>query len=242
MRVAALLLLLVSLVACVTPEQHKGYIANHNDGNPAEAQAELLADNDALNFKRLQLMAIQGDATAQTNLGVMFEQGRGVPKNYIEAVDWYKRAAMHGNAAAQFNLGVMFDQGRGVQRDYNQAIDWFRKSAIQGYSPAQYNLGVMYDRGRGVLQDNKQAIEWFKKAAMQGNAAAQFNLGVMYAEGQGVPQDFVRSYMWFNLVAAQGDSDAVKGRDLISNKMTIAQVQKAQELAIACEKRNYKSC
>ena len=34
----------------------------------------------------------QGEATAQNNLGVCYENGRGVPKDYAIAAKWYGRA------------------------------------------------------------------------------------------------------------------------------------------------------
>ena len=43
-------------------------------------------------------LAEQGDANAQTNLGVMYETGRGVPKDYNEAVRLYRLAAEQGYA------------------------------------------------------------------------------------------------------------------------------------------------
>jgi len=35
----------------------------------------------------------RGDALAQNNLGVMYENGQGVPQDYKEAVKWYTKAA-----------------------------------------------------------------------------------------------------------------------------------------------------
>jgi len=37
--------------------------------------------------------------------------------------------------------------------------------------------------------------------------------------------------MWFNIAAANGDSDAVKNRDIIAKKMTLSQIEKAQDMA-----------
>ena len=37
--------------------------------------------------------AEQGNASAQSNLGVMYAEGRGVPQDDAEAVKWYRRGA-----------------------------------------------------------------------------------------------------------------------------------------------------
>jgi TPR repeat protein len=60
-----------------------------------------------------------------------------------------------------------------------------------------------------------------------GHQFAEFNVGVMYEIGQGVPQDYVLAHMWFNRAAVQNHIDAIKNRDLVSAKMTPAQIQDA---------------
>jgi hypothetical protein len=138
----------------------------------------------------------------------MYENGRGVPKVYQEAVKWYRLAADQGDASAQNNLGVMYENGRGVPQDYKEAVKWYRLAADQGDASAQYNLGEMYENGRGVPQDYKEAVKWYRLAADQGVASAQYNLGVMYYEGRGVPQDYREAANWYRLAAEQGDAYA----------------------------------
>lgn len=119
-------------------------------------------------FEDILKAAGQGDVNAQFNLGWMYAEGRGVPRNYKQAVYWYSRAARQGDASAQFNLGMMYDKGEGVARDDQQAAHWYAKAAEQGLAVAQYNLGIMYDRGQGVVQSFQQAYLWLSLAAAQG--------------------------------------------------------------------------
>ncbi len=79
--------------------------------------------------------------------------------------------------------------------------------------------------------DYATALKEWRTLAEQGDAAAQYNLGVMYREGRGVPQDYVQAHMWVTLAAAQGDKDARKGRGIVAEKMTPAQIAEAQRLA-----------
>ena len=76
-------------------------------------------------------LAEQGDARAQTSLGVMYmyDRGQGVPQDYAEALRWYRKAAEQGHARAQNNLGGMYENGRGVPQDYVLAHVWFNLSA-----------------------------------------------------------------------------------------------------------------
>ena len=80
----------------------------------------------------LRERAEQGDAIAQFNLGVMYDNGRGVTQDYARAIAWYKKAAEQGNASAQFNLGLMYAKGRGVPQDYVRAHMWWNLAAALG--------------------------------------------------------------------------------------------------------------
>ncbi len=69
-------------------------------------------------------LAEQGDANAQYYLGVMHQNGEGVPQNYALAVLRYFQAAEQGLASAQKNLGVMYARGNGVAQNYVFAHMW----------------------------------------------------------------------------------------------------------------------
>ncbi|HEM9355462.1 TPA: sel1 repeat family protein, partial [Streptococcus agalactiae] len=49
------------------------------------------------------------------NLGVRYDNGRGVRQDYTQAVQWYRKAAEQGLADAQYNLGMMYANGQGVR-------------------------------------------------------------------------------------------------------------------------------
>jgi hypothetical protein len=83
-------------------------------------------------FDETKLLAEQGDVTAQLNLGNMHYNGDGVPKNYIEAVKWYRLAAEQADVDAQFSLGYMYDIGAGVPENDLKAYVWYSVSAAQG--------------------------------------------------------------------------------------------------------------
>lgn len=128
--------------------------------------------------------------------------------NYIEAVEWFCRAADWGHARAQFRMGICYDWGYGVFKDEKTAAMWYQKAAEQGYADAQRNLGHCYRHGVGVTRDDKTAVMWYQKAANQGHAKAQYNLGVCYDEGYGVSQDSETAVMWYQKAADQGHAGA----------------------------------
>ena len=53
-----------------------------------------------LNIVEIRKAAAQGDADAQYQLGVMYGQGEGVPKNNVDAYAWLSLAAAQGDGLA----------------------------------------------------------------------------------------------------------------------------------------------
>jgi len=201
-----------------------------------EGEAAFKRGDYATALREWRPLAEQGNAKAQTNLGFMYKEGRGVPQDYAEAVKWIRKAVEQGYAKAQNNLGFTYERGLGVTQDDAEAVKWYRKAAEQGYTQAQYNLGVMYANGRGVPQDDAEAVKWYRKATEQGYAKAQNNLGLMYYNGEGVSQDYVQAHMWYNLAASSSppgkDRDiAVKNREIVAKRMTPVEISEAQKLA-----------
>jgi uncharacterized protein len=73
--------------------------------------------------------AARGNPQAQTQLGFMYEYGRGVPQNYVIAVNWYECAAKQGDANAQYLLGLMYEKGHGVEQSDTLAYTWLNLAA-----------------------------------------------------------------------------------------------------------------
>ncbi|MEM7426030.1 MAG: tetratricopeptide repeat protein [Pseudomonadota bacterium] len=112
--------------------------------------------------------AENGNDWAQMNLGVAYQKGYYVERNYKEAARWNKLAAEQGNGHAQANLGVMYRKGQGVEKDHRKALKWFRLSARKGIPWGQYHLGRMYRNGQGVKRDDHMAFHWVHLAVSSG--------------------------------------------------------------------------
>ena len=69
-------------------------------------------------------LAENGDAKAQSILGLMYSYGEGVPVDYREAARWYRRAAEQSSSVAQYNLGMFYLEGKGVSQNTDEAISW----------------------------------------------------------------------------------------------------------------------
>ena len=158
----------------------------------------------SVDIGELMAEAQRGEATAQVNLGWMYEKGKGVDQSYQEAVYWYRKAAEQGLVLAQNKLQRMRRDGGAVEQDFKQAVYLYRKAAEKGDALGQNNLGWMYGNGYGVEQDFKKAVSWYRKAAEKGDALGQNNLGWMYEKGTGVEQSYQEAVSWYGKAAEQG--------------------------------------
>lgn len=91
----------------------------------------------------VQKFANEGRGWAQSDVGSLYEDGLVLPRDYAEAIYWYRSAAEQGYPGAQTNLGVMYARGRGVAANRKIAIEWFQRAAKQGDIAAIRNLESM---------------------------------------------------------------------------------------------------
>ncbi|GBB87804.1 hypothetical protein RclHR1_01430013 [Rhizophagus clarus] len=83
---------------------------------------ELMLTNKKKAFEFHQQSANLGHRISQYNLGIMYENGIVVDKDYDKAFELYNMTANSGSSSAQHNLAVMYEFGKGIQRDINQVI------------------------------------------------------------------------------------------------------------------------
>lgn len=152
-------------------------------------------------------LAQNGNPTAQFNLGILYDQGKGVAQNRGEASTWYRRAAELGDIRAAFNLGSMLVQGDGGEKKSGEAIKWFRMAADKGDVLAQFVLGRIHEEGLVVARDYGEAAKWYLLAAEKEHNGAQTALGTLYANGQGVERDLGKANDWL----ARADNSLMMG-------------------------------
>ena len=110
-------------------------------------------------------LAEQGDASAQYNLGFMYDNSQGVTQDYATAMSWYRKAADQGFADAQNNLGFMYANGQGVPQDYVQAHMWWNLAAAKGDADAIKNRDKVVAKmtPAQIAEAQKLAREWKPK-------------------------------------------------------------------------------
>lgn len=136
------------------------------------AWADFQAGMDAKNrgdfakaLREWRPLAEQGEARAQFYLGMLYENGDGVPEDYGKAREWYEKSAAQGDANAQFYLGLMSAFGRGASMDLVQAHMWYSLAAGNGHARAALHRNDLAKEMKPaqILEAQKRAREWKAK-------------------------------------------------------------------------------
>jgi len=109
-------------------------------------------------------LAAKGNAEAEYNFGVSYEDGQGIGRDYGQAVRWYRQAAEHEHQMAQDNLGVMYAKGRGLPKDDVTANMWFIIAAAGGNRTATQNREITEKTmtAAQILAAQKLARQWMR--------------------------------------------------------------------------------
>ena len=123
----------------------------------------------AIALQSYRKAADQGDARAQNNLGAMYENGQGVPKDFVEAVKWYHKAAEQGAASAEYALGACYADGIGVAQDLVEAYKWVALAASHG----QKNAATFNDTlAKKLTADQKAKAQQLVQSALASSPPA----------------------------------------------------------------------
>lgn len=176
-----------------------------------------------LQFEELNADAEFGFADDQFSLAVVYENGNGVPQNYVEAHAWYRVASLNG---------------------YPDAASASELLAAR-MTPEQ--LAAAKQLASEYVEKYLSGVESFletKLRAELGDPRAQGELALQYSNGFGVPRDLVQAHAWYNVAAANGDLPSASERDQLAARMTAEQIADAQQLAaeyFQTSKRNFPS-
>ena len=176
-------------------------------------------------------LATRDDPVAQNNLGVLYLNGDGVPRDYALARSWFEKAAALDLAGAMFNLGMVYLRGYGVQKDLKRSTEWFERAANGGDRDAQFFFGLHLFHGRGVERDPLAGQHWFQQAAEKNLSSAQYNLALMLLQPETGERDEPAALELLHKAAAQGHESA----DITIGRIHLAHDDDPARAAIATE-------
>jgi uncharacterized protein len=137
-----------------------------------------------------------GHLPACSALGLLHQDGRGVPWDLDGARDLYTKACSGGSGVGCFNLGLMYDGGVGVDPDPNRATEHFMEARRHLVSQCEagelfwcVNLGVLHETGRGTPTDRIEARRVYRAACEKGDGDACVNLALVGLALDDAPDD-----------------------------------------------------
>ena len=184
----------------------------------------------ALNWNKEH--ADSNNKTANYNLGVLHEMGRGVSQSRKKAVSWWEKAADLNHPLALWRLGLYTEEGVLGKRNLKKAIAYYEKAAELGYRPAVERLINILESNDGFEAETEKALKWNRQAAIQGDAKAQSNLGFWYESGINIERDFNQAIHWYSYAAEQKDTRALTllGRAYIMGRGVNTDYEKGHKL------------
>ena len=103
---------MIRLLRCVAVGVLAVVVGVAQEQQTADSLRKAAEKGDTVALQQLRAKAEQGDASAQYSLGILCDNGEGVPKDKALAVAWYRKAAEQGYAQAQYDC-VTYDNGDG---------------------------------------------------------------------------------------------------------------------------------
>ena len=125
----------------------------------------------------VRFLANRGEPRAQYDLGLMYDQGQGVPQSDREAIYWYGRAADQGEPRALYNLGLMYLNGQGVPPDLIKAYYLISLSASKGNAYALDARDYLSEKmSAKQIEEGKRLVQDYEEKVTQKNACVVCNL------------------------------------------------------------------
>jgi len=155
-----------------------------------------------------------GNAEGLYNLGILTMEGKGVRRDYLEAIRLVQDAAAQdpvmefmglkgpnlGVREAEHVLGLWHATGVGFPQDYGMAIPWYERGIKHGMGFACNNLALLYSNGKGVKQNGTMALALWKLGVYYGTTRAAENLALEYLRRL----DRANAWNWFDYAVGQG--------------------------------------
>ncbi|MCK4588120.1 MAG: sel1 repeat family protein [Gammaproteobacteria bacterium] len=174
------------------------------------------------NLATIRLQANKGLASAQYNLGRMYELGVKVPVDDSKALALYKKSADQGYASAQYRLAISMLYGKTTERDEKMGRKWLSAAAGNGHRIAKNLLANLTDQEGVFGGGNSIAVSWYLERAVAGNAEAALSLGKIFEYGWGAGPDLREAVRWYEHARMLGSKDAEEL--LLDMKARVAQI------------------
>jgi TPR repeat protein len=150
----------------------------------------------------------RGQPDSCNNLGAMYAQGKGVPRDERRAPALYKQACDGGLLMACNNLATAYFYGEGVAMDRDHSAAIYETTCNAGYPQSCAGLALAYSNGWGKPRDKVHAFALYDEACQGGLSDSCTGVAGAYAYGEGVPKDEARAIGLYKRACDGGEAQA----------------------------------
>ncbi len=172
-------------------------------------------------------LAEAGFAHAQFIIGALYQDGRGVSRDYAAAASWFARAAGQEHAGARFNLATLYRYGFGVRQNLIEAYAWYDLSATVGHADATSARDLVARRLTPV-----QLAQAQQRAAELSGALAAAPAGTPAGAAYGPPSRELVVAVQQLLTELGFDPGRVDGTPSRKTRVAISKFQVSEGLAV----------
>jgi len=162
----------------------------------------------ALALKYYQMASEENHAWATNNLGLLYQNGLGMPRDKDKAYEYFKKAAGQHDPWAYLNLAdAAFSSS---EKDAaNKGIEWLEEGGRNQCTMCLIEQAAIYHSGAyGVTRDSGKTLSLLNKAAALGDPQATLIIAELHIVGDGVPQSSRSSFEMLKTLSDNGDGYA----------------------------------
>ncbi|WP_158090105.1 tetratricopeptide repeat protein [Kiloniella majae] len=149
-------------------------------------------NNDDAKAVQLWLKACRADYFQTcSNLGFMYSKGKGVTKNYKEALYYLNKSCNDTVSVGCKHLGVLYSLGEGVPQSDEKAAEYYKKSCDAGNGPGCFNLAGFYLEGRYLAYDADKALKLYEDSCGVNYVDSCFLVAYLFDEGVHFEADYL---------------------------------------------------
>jgi len=162
----------------------------------------------ALALKFYQQSSAAGHAWATNDLGLLYQDGLGVPQNRDKAREYFEKATGQHNPWAYLNLAdAAFRSGEANAA--TKGIEWLEEGGRNQCTLCLIEQASIYHSGAyGVARDSGKTWVLLNKAAALGDSQATLIIAELYLVGDGVPQSSTKAFDLLKTLSDNGDGYA----------------------------------
>lgn len=171
-------------------------------------------------------LAAEGDGTACFYLGQMAEQGQGMERDKVKAMEWYKKAKSLGCeeagpaiGALAFELGQQLEEKAGAETGAQAMTDWqqawksYRQALEEKHPGADEKikvLGLQLGKETEAQDEVQQALEYYQGALAQGSQEALLLAARLRVDPQKATFDLGEAWHLYQKAAQDAETPEVK--------------------------------